>query len=87
MSKKTFFSVEQIGENELQVSVSGKGGDLVDMISSVLNQNKEMNQVFKLAMLKVMMNEYLNNDDENDEYKDMTQFLSSINMGGQMGEA
>jgi hypothetical protein len=46
-----------------------------------------MNQVFKLAMLKVMMNEYLNNDDENDEYKDMTQFLSSINMGGQMGEA
>jgi hypothetical protein len=57
------------------------------MISSVLNQNKEINQVFKLAMLKVMMNEYLNNDDENDEYKDMTQFLSSINMGGQMGEA
>jgi hypothetical protein len=87
MSKKTFFSVEQIGEDELQVSVSGKGGDLVDMISSVLNQNKEINQVFKLAMLKVMMNEYLNNDDENDEYKDMTQFLSSINMGGQMGEA
>ena len=87
MSKKTFFSVEQIGENELQVSVSGKGGDLVDMIAFVLNQNKEMNQVFKLAMLKVMMNEYLNNDDENDEYKDMTQFLSSINMGGQMGEA
>ena len=88
MSKKTFFSVEQVGEDELQVSVSGKGGDLVDMIASVMSQSEEMNQVFKLAMLRVMMNDTLGgSDDENDEVKDMSEFLSAINLGGKMGEA
>ena len=88
MDKKTFFSVEQIGENELQVSVSGKGGDLVDMIASVLSQSEEMNQVFKLAMLRVMMNDTLGSDDEeSDEIKDMSDFLSAINLSGKMGEA
>jgi hypothetical protein len=88
MSKKTFFSVEQIGEDELQVNVSGKGGDLVDMIASVMSQSKEMNQVFKLAMLKVMMNDTLEgSNDESDEIKDMNKFLSAISLGGQVGEA
>jgi hypothetical protein len=88
MSKKTFFSVEQIGEDELQVNVSGKGGDLVDMIASVMSQSKEMNQVFKLAMLKVMMNDTLEgSNDESDETKDMNKFLSAISLGGQVGEA
>jgi hypothetical protein len=88
MSKKTFFSVEQIGEDELQVNVSGKGGDLVDMIASVMSQSKEMNQVFKLAMLKVMMNDTLEgSNDESDDTKDMNKFLSAISLGGQVGEA
>lgn len=52
---KTLFSISEDGEGNIQLDIKGKGGDLVQVIASVIDDDADIKELFELAISLVNM--------------------------------
>jgi hypothetical protein len=52
---KTLFSISEDGEGNIQLDIKGKGGELVQVIASVIDDDPDIKQLFEMAIALVNM--------------------------------
>jgi len=52
---KTLFSIREDGEGNIQLDIKGKGGELVQVIASVMDDDQDIKELFELAISLVNM--------------------------------
>jgi len=52
---KTLFSIREDGEGNIQLDIKGKGGELVQVIASVIDDDQDIKELFELAISLVNM--------------------------------
>jgi hypothetical protein len=63
MNKETFIRITDTNDDKLHVEVSGTGKDLIDMVASVLEQNEDLAEIIKMAMLTIIMKDGLTDEE------------------------
>lgn len=63
MNKETFIRITDTNDDKLHVEVSGNGKDLIDMVASVLEQNEDLAEIIKMAMLTIIMKDGLTDEE------------------------
>jgi hypothetical protein len=63
MNKETFIRITDTNDDKLHVEVSGNGKDLIEMVASVLEQNEDLAEIIKMAMLTVIMKDGLTDEE------------------------
>jgi hypothetical protein len=64
---KTLFSISEDGEGNIQLDIKGKGGDLVQVIASVIDDDKDIKELFEMAIMLVNMKQQAEVEGESSE--------------------
>jgi hypothetical protein len=65
MSEKNILLLEMVND-QIKVQIEGNGGDLSSMIASAIIEDPNIDELFKLAMFKVVMR--LKEQESEDDY-------------------
>lgn len=68
---KTLFSISEDGEGNIQLDIKGKGGELVQVIASVIDDDPDIKQLFEVAISLVNVKQAAENGD--DEFKTISE--------------
>jgi hypothetical protein len=52
---KTLFSIAEDGEGNIKLDIKGKGGELVQVIASVIDDDPDIKELFEMAIMLVNM--------------------------------
>ena len=52
---KTLFSISEDGEGNIQLDIKGKGGELVQVLASVIDDDPSIKELFEMAIMLVNM--------------------------------
>ena len=64
---KTLFSISEDGEGNIQLDIKGKGGELVQVIASVIDDDKDIKELFEMAIMLVNMKQQAEAEGESSE--------------------
>jgi hypothetical protein len=54
-NNKTVFSITEDGEGNIQLDIKGKGGELVQVLASVIDDDPSIKELFEMAIMLVNM--------------------------------
>ena len=68
------FKVSEDGEGNVHLDISGKGGELVQVLASVIDDDPGIKQLFEFALMMVDMKQKAELDGESDSDEESTFF-------------
>ena len=74
-TEKTFLHLEDLGET-INVEISGKGSDLIDLLCQAMVSKPTVRQLVEISLMAVISKEMEDNDDES-----LVDVLSKMKMG------
>lgn len=74
-TEKTFLHLEDLGET-INVEISGKGSDLIDLLCQAMDSDPTVRQLVELSLMAVIAKEMEDNEDES-----LVDVLSKMKMG------